>query len=223
MFNRFKKIIKGKTFSQAVLYIHKHIWWRTVNIFYSVLANITLKLWGSKVGKKLYVGGRLRLHSGGKITIGDNVRIVSGSQNYVGGNLRTSIWTGTNADFRIGNNCAISNTTFICLGEIIILDNTYIGGGCEIYDTDFHPLNPEDRTATPDIPIGNICIGPNAFVGGFSIILKNIKIGEGAVIGAGSLVTKDVPAYEIWGGVPAKFIKELERSSTRSTISGLRE
>ena len=221
MLNRFKKIVKGKFFTQAILYIYIHLWWRFSNIFFSAYARLLLKLWGGKIGKNLSVGGILRLHSGGKIKVGNNVRIVSGSRNYVGGNLKTSIWTGTNADFRIGNNCAISNTTFICLGEINILDNTYIGGGCEIYDTDFHPLNSEDRTATPDIPIGKIEIGPNAFVGGFSIILKNIVIGEGAVIGAGSLVTRDVPAYEIWGGVPAKFIRKLEKPSDKKITSSI--
>lgn len=39
-------------------------------------------------------------------------------------------------------------------------------------------------------------------------VLKGITIGEGAVIAANSVVNKDVPAFEIWGGSPAKKIGE---------------
>lgn len=42
------------------------------------------------------------------------------------------------------------------------------------------------------------------------IILPGVTIGEYAVIGAGSVVTKDVPAYQLWAGNPAKFIKEID-------------
>jgi len=56
--------------------------------------------------------------------------------------------------------------------------------------------------------IGNhvrICCG--------SIIIGDVHIGDNAIIAAGSVVTKDVPANEIWGGTPAKFIKKVKGSS----------
>ena len=34
-----------------------------------------------------------------------------------------------------------------------------------------------------------------------------MTIGDGVVVGMGSVVTKDIPSYQIWGGNPAKFIK----------------
>lgn len=49
-------------------------------------------------------------------------------------------------------------------------------------------------------------IGAYAFVGVGATILPGVAVGEGAVIGAGAVVTKDVPAWEIWAGVPAKKI-----------------
>ncbi|MFT6300750.1 MAG: acetyltransferase-like isoleucine patch superfamily enzyme [Saprospiraceae bacterium] len=33
-------------------------------------------------------------------------------------------------------------------------------------------------------------------------------MGEGAIVAAGSVVTKDVPAFNIYAGVPAKKIKQ---------------
>lgn len=53
----------------------------------------------------------------------------------------------------------------------------------------------------------DIKIGHNAWIGDNVIVLPGVSVGNGAVIGAGSVVTKDVPAYAIFGGVPAKFIK----------------
>ena len=45
------------------------------------------------------------------------------------------------------------------------------------------------------------------WIGAHSIILRGVTIGEGAIIMAGSVVTKDVPAYAVYGGVPAHLVK----------------
>lgn len=57
---------------------------------------------------------------------------------------------------------------------------------------------------------GKVHICNNAFIGANCVITKPITIGHHSVIGAGSVVTKDIPPCEIWGGVPAKFIKKIE-------------
>lgn len=51
-------------------------------------------------------------------------------------------------------------------------------------------------------------IGDDVWVGAGSIIMAGVTIGDGAIIAAGSVVTKNVEAYCIYGGVPAKKIKE---------------
>jgi acetyltransferase-like isoleucine patch superfamily enzyme len=114
---------------------------------------------------------------------------------------------------RIGDGCGLSNLTIVCRESIDILEGTLIGGGCRIYDNDFHQLDPEARLANQgNVASAPICIGPRAFVGGHCIVLKGVKIGEGAVIGAGSLVTKSVPPWEVWAGVPARYIKKVAKS-----------
>ncbi len=57
---------------------------------------------------------------------------------------------------------------------------------------------------------GHIKIEDGVFIGAHTVISKSVTIGQGSIIGAGSVVTKNVPSYEIWGGVPAKFIKKIE-------------
>lgn len=38
--------------------------------------------------------------------------------------------------------------------------------------------------------------------------MPGVKIGDGAIIAAYSVVVKDVPAYTVFGGNPARFIKD---------------
>ena len=51
-----------------------------------------------------------------------------------------------------------------------------------------------------------------ALIGMGSTLLDDAVIGEGAIIAAGALVLKGtkVGPYEVWGGVPAKFIKKID-------------
>jgi acetyltransferase-like isoleucine patch superfamily enzyme len=50
-------------------------------------------------------------------------------------------------------------------------------------------------------------IGRDCYLGTGCVILGGVHLGDGAIIGAGSIVTRDVPAYEMWAGNPAKFVK----------------
>jgi acetyltransferase-like isoleucine patch superfamily enzyme len=51
-------------------------------------------------------------------------------------------------------------------------------------------------------------IGNDVWIGARVTILDGVKIGNGAIIAAGALVNKDIPPYTIYGGVPAKFIRQ---------------
>lgn len=57
---------------------------------------------------------------------------------------------------------------------------------------------------------GKVKIGNNVFIGAHSVICKPVTIGDDVIIAANSVVTKDIPSGEVWGGVPAKFIKKIE-------------
>lgn len=50
-------------------------------------------------------------------------------------------------------------------------------------------------------------IGNDVWIGQNVTIKFGVTIGDGAIVAANSLVTKDVPPYTVFGGVPAKFIK----------------
>lgn len=52
-------------------------------------------------------------------------------------------------------------------------------------------------------------VGKNAFICTNATVLPGVTIGEHAVLAAGSVAAKDIPAWELWGGVPARKIRNL--------------
>lgn len=54
----------------------------------------------------------------------------------------------------------------------------------------------------------SIVIENDVWIGYGSIILSGVKIGRGSIVAAGSVVTKDIDEYSIYGGVPARKLRE---------------
>lgn len=94
----------------------------------------------------------------------------------------------------------------ICPENISIGQKSIITEGVKII-THFVDPNYDDYN---HMYFGKVVIGSNVFIGMNTVIVKPVTIGDGAIIGANSVVTKDIPSYTIWGGNPAKFIKNRE-------------
>ncbi len=164
------------------------------------------------IGHKYKFHGIIFMRNFGIIRIGDNFKATSGKRyNPIGGDTVLRIYCRKNAKIIIGNNLGVSNSTFHIANELIIKDNVMIGGGCKIWDSDFHSLDPKERIFNGDKNVLSkpIYIDNNVFIGASSIILKGVHIGENSIIGAGSVVTKDIPKNEIWAGNPAEKIRSL--------------
>ena len=173
---------------------------------------------GSSAGRGLRVTGLVNLyvHRNGRLKIGDNCRFNSGfAQNPVGGEGRIGIWVNAGGTLEIQDRVGISNTTLVCFRSLVIGHDTLIGGGCRIYDTDFHPVDPVARLRADAPPSAAVSIGQRVFVGGHSIILKGSVIGDESVVGAGSVIAGTIPPREIWAGNPPRRIKQLRDQTAR--------
>ena len=139
---------------------------------------------------------------------------------------------------RIGKDCFLADNATI-VGDTVIGDgcsiwfNAVLRGdvnsiriGNHVNIQDGSVLHTLCRKST--IEIGDyVSIGHNVTVHGASIrdyaligmgstLLDGAEVGEGAIVAAGALVLKNtkIGDYEVWGGVPAKFIKKADPAQT---------
>jgi acetyltransferase-like isoleucine patch superfamily enzyme len=179
--------------------------------FYGLLNLLFFKVNSLKKPYPNINGLILLVNKGGKISFGSDCIINSHKyKNIIGGDKKSSIIIEKDAELVVKDGFRMSNSAICCAHRITIGKNVMIGGGCKIWDSDFHPIHSIQRKLTPNSNFlkKEITIGNNVFIGGSSIILKGVSIGENSVIGAGSVVSKSIPPNEIWAGNPAVYIKK---------------
>lgn len=164
------------------------------------------------LGDNYIFHGIIFVRNNGSINIGNDFKATSGKRyNPIGGDTILRIICRKSANITIGSNVGISNSTLHISNGLKIGDNVMIGGGCRIWDSNFHSLEYEERIFKGDknIITKPIVIDENAFIGAGSLILKGVHIGQNSIVGAGSVVTKSIPDNEIWAGNPAKKVRDL--------------
>ena len=55
-----------------------------------------------------------------------------------------------------------------------------------------------------------------AFLGANSVVMPGVTLAVGAVLGAGGVATRPIPAWEVWGGVPARRISLRDPAPLRA-------
>jgi len=132
-----------------------------------------------------------------------------------------------NSRIKVGRNCQIGSSSFICQESISIGNDALISWGSTFIDSDTHSSNVEDRVqdikdwyaASSDNGFNHesgknwskvvakpISIEDGVWIGFNSIILKGVNIGVNAVIGAGSVVRVNVDEDTTVIGNPAQVV-----------------
>ncbi len=100
----------------------------------------------------------------------------------------------------LGRNFDIGTFSYINSQYGVVIENdVQIGSHCAIYSN-----------STIDLKKGKVILEKNCKIGTHSTIMPNVTIGENSIIGAYSFVTSNVPANELWVGIPAKFKKKIK-------------
>lgn len=129
---------------------------------------------------------------GGKCFIGKKFCIRTGVQNSEVGLVGTRILVARSGMLKIGDNVGMTNATIVAQESVTIGDNVMIGGGVQIFDTNFHSTDAKIRAAGKENPNNvrkmPVVIGKNVFIGTNAIICKGVVIPDEAIIPAGSVV-----------------------------------
>ena len=116
-------------------------------------------------------------------------------------------YTDCGKNIKIGKNVFINSACmFQDQGGIEIGDGTLIGHNV-VLATLNHNMKVKDRGNIVPKPIK---IGKNVWIGANVTICQGVEIGDGAVVAAGAVVNKNVEKNTVVGGIPAKFIKNIE-------------
>jgi acetyltransferase-like isoleucine patch superfamily enzyme len=107
-------------------------------------------------------------------------------------------WIGPYNNFRLAAKCKIEIGTDCLISQFVSLVAANHDLGRE------QPM----RSKTCSFGKTGVILGNDVWVGAGAALMPGTHLGDGVVIGANSVVTRDVPAYEIWGGVPARKIGE---------------
>lgn len=154
------------------------------DVFISPLASIT----PSKRASKLTIGAHSEIY--------DFVAI-----RFVGGN----------GDVTMGEYCYLNPGVVIYSGNGVTFGNyVLLAPGVKIMPTNhaFESRDIEIRHQGFMPSRGGVVCEDDVWIGANSVLVDGAHIGKGAIVAAGSTVTGRVPPYEIWGGVPAKKIKD---------------
>ncbi|MDR7295729.1 maltose O-acetyltransferase [Pelomonas aquatica] len=126
--------------------------------------------------------------------------------NAVGANVGLHSWLRLTWPTRmeIGENSTINFGVFLdSRGGIRVGANTMIGHKCSVYSATHDLDSGEFETVKKPVLIGsNVVIFPH------SLVMPGTVIADGAVILPGSVVSGQVGANQIFGGVPAKYIRD---------------
>jgi acetyltransferase-like isoleucine patch superfamily enzyme len=171
---------------------------------YKLLSNCNQVIGKPRLNQPLQINGK------GKVVFHQNVRFGVDPSPFLYSGYCYVDSRNKSSKIEIGKDCWINNN-FIAIAEgegIEIGPNTLIGPSCEIFDSDFHELQPDKRKGGV-AKTAKVKIGENVFIGSNVKILKGVLIGKNSVIANGSVVTKSIPENVIAAGVPAKVIRAL--------------
>ena len=139
-------------------------------------------------------------------TRGSVIKIGAHTQIY---NFVTIKAVGGAGDIEMGEHCYINPTCVIYSGNGVKLGNyVLLAAGVMLMPTnhDFSRRDTPIRHQGFATSKGGITIEDDVWLGANSVVLDGTHIAKGAIIGAGSVVRGNVPAYEIWAGIPARKI-----------------
>lgn len=189
---------------------------RIIRMVFFLLNYIKWKLLGLKATSLVRIYHHVEIINPVKIYIGNDVSLYSG---VILKSIRASTINRTTNEkkigygvVKIGNNSSIGEYTYIgalkyiSIGEnVLIAQDCFLGDAQHIFKDRNIPIKYQSNMAD------DIIVEDDVWIGCGVKIMSGVTVGKGSVIAAGAVVTKDVPPYTLYGGIPAKKIKNIRQ------------
>ena len=152
------------------------------------------------IGQGFQVEGKVTIQGPGRVIIEDGV---------IFNHHVTPFTYSPEAVIHIKKGTTLIGTRFGCKANITIGEDCLVGDA-RIMDQDFHSIQPNHRDNPEFVRTSPVTIGDRVWITWGVVILKGVTIGEGSTITPNSVIVKDVPPNCVYGGNPAKLIKEID-------------
>lgn len=162
------------------------------------------------VGRQVKIDPRAFIARGGAVTLGDGAVVRAGAMLLPSGGF-----------IRLGRLSSINHYAVLNgQGGVTIGDKVMIAAFASLFAANH---NFDDV----DVPIqeqglntrGGIVIEDDVWIGTHAVILDGVTIGTGSVVGAGAVVTRTVPPFSVVAGVPARVIRQREKTPIPRTAA----
>ena len=155
-------------------------------------------------GRKIQWGRNVFVSPGGHLDLGDGLYIGDRCVFEIGLNPKAQISIGANT--WISHDCHLASSRSVEIGQQVL-----IGEFVSIRDSTHSHADLEVPMKSQQDILGSIHIEDDVWIGRGCLVQgrpEGVTIGRGAIIAANSVVSHSVPSMQIWGGVPARFIKD---------------
>ena len=169
---------------------------------------------------------RLRIEPGGSVRVGEGLATERQPGNHLwvgaGANLvlGREVWLRTEhaenrltlfpgARIELGDHVLLNGAMLHAKQQIRVVNDSMIGFGSRVFDSDLHPLDLETPERT--LPV---TIGERVWIGSDVTVTCGVTIGDDVVVGARSVVTRDLPSRVLALGAPAKPVRNIARRPT---------
>lgn len=208
-----KQILKFVMWLVSKVYPYKLSLW--LRGFRNVLYTMWIKNFLRQVGDGTVIVYPCIIEGGGQ-------RITIGERSTIQGHTVLGCWEKFGKEIfdpsiKIGGHCSIGEYNHItACNKVTIGDGLLTGRFVFIGDNDHGGLSLEEGFVPPAkrrlVSKGAIVIGDNVWIGDKVTILAGVHVGDNVIVAANAVVTGDIPSNCLVAGVPAKIVKQIEKT-----------
>ena len=167
---------------------------------------------GIKLGEKTRIGDEVKILIEKCENLNESPKIYIGNNAKIGDRVVLSVYSGEFLSIADGvsiqTGCVINGDVNIGK-DALLSSNIYISSRNHNFDK-----SPTMSIKEQDAAFGQVkknravIIGEDCWLGWGVVVGQGLEIGRGSIVGSNSVVRKDIPPNEVWGGVPARFLRK---------------